>query len=304
MNTDREVTRVVRSWLEEGITVLPDRVLDTVLDQLPATPQRRAPWPARRDFNVNRLPRAALAAAAIIVVAFVGWRLLPSSPSVGGVSTPAVTPAPTASPAPTSPATTAASPRPTVIPALPPEGPLAIGRHSLTLEGVHFTFAIANPGWVSNGLFGFDKQPIPAPAGAAFIVWELDADGIFADPCQEVKAPKAGPSAADMAAAIAAVPGTELVSGPTALTIGGKPAQEVIIRIPDVIPCPPDQFYLWYDDSLRDNARYATAPGSTIRIWIIEVDGKRVELDGETYAGAAPAAGAELEAIVRSITFE
>ena len=48
MSTDRDTTRIVRSWLEEGVTALPDRVLDTVLDQVPATPQRRSWWPARR----------------------------------------------------------------------------------------------------------------------------------------------------------------------------------------------------------------------------------------------------------------
>ena len=49
MSTDRDVTRIVRSWLEEGVTALPDRVLDSVLDQVPATPQRRVTWwPARR----------------------------------------------------------------------------------------------------------------------------------------------------------------------------------------------------------------------------------------------------------------
>jgi hypothetical protein len=34
---DRDTTRIVRSWLEVGATSLPDRVLDGVLDQLPAT---------------------------------------------------------------------------------------------------------------------------------------------------------------------------------------------------------------------------------------------------------------------------
>ena len=43
MSTDRETTRIVRSWLEEGATALPDRVLDAVLDQVPTTRQRRHP---------------------------------------------------------------------------------------------------------------------------------------------------------------------------------------------------------------------------------------------------------------------
>ncbi len=44
MSTDRETTRIVRSWLEDGVTRLPDNVLDAVLDQLPSTHQRRATW--------------------------------------------------------------------------------------------------------------------------------------------------------------------------------------------------------------------------------------------------------------------
>ena len=35
MSTERDTTRIVRSWLEVGATALPDRVLDAVLDQLP-----------------------------------------------------------------------------------------------------------------------------------------------------------------------------------------------------------------------------------------------------------------------------
>jgi hypothetical protein len=43
MSSDREPTRIVQSWLEEGANVLPDRVLDDVLERIPVTPQRR-PW--------------------------------------------------------------------------------------------------------------------------------------------------------------------------------------------------------------------------------------------------------------------
>ncbi len=49
MSTDRDVTRIVRSWLHEDAYEDADRVLDLVLDQLDTTPQRRATWwPVRR----------------------------------------------------------------------------------------------------------------------------------------------------------------------------------------------------------------------------------------------------------------
>ena len=53
MSTDRDTTRIVRSWLDEGATALPDRVLDAVLDQVPATSQRRPLWPAWRFREMN-----------------------------------------------------------------------------------------------------------------------------------------------------------------------------------------------------------------------------------------------------------
>lgn len=94
MSTDRDATRIVRSWLDEGVTVLPDRVLDAVLDQVPATPQRRATWwPVRRTPPVNKFFGVAVAAAAIVVAAVAGYRLLISEPDVGPpVETPEASP--------------------------------------------------------------------------------------------------------------------------------------------------------------------------------------------------------------------
>jgi hypothetical protein len=103
MSTDRDTTRLVRSWLEEGVTALPDRVLDAVLDQVPATPQRRSWWPARRFTSLNTYTKFAMAAAAVLVVAVVGYNMLPNRGGTGG---PSVSPSPTAvapSASPTSP---------------------------------------------------------------------------------------------------------------------------------------------------------------------------------------------------------
>ena len=92
MSTDRETTRIVRSWLEEGVTALPDRVLDAVLDQVPATPQRRSWWPARRSNGMNTYLKLFAAAAAVLVVAVVGYQVLPRGGGPGGQ--PTITPSP------------------------------------------------------------------------------------------------------------------------------------------------------------------------------------------------------------------
>ena len=75
MSTDRETTRIVRSWMDEGVTALPDRVLDAVLDQIPATPQRRASWLARRSPFMSNALRVVVAVAAVLVVALIGIQL-------------------------------------------------------------------------------------------------------------------------------------------------------------------------------------------------------------------------------------
>jgi hypothetical protein len=93
MSTDRETTRIVTSWLEEGVMTLPDRVLDRVLDQLPATPQRRSWWAAWRLSDMNTYAKFAIAAAAVVAVALVGYIFLPGRGGVGG-------PSPTPSPSP------------------------------------------------------------------------------------------------------------------------------------------------------------------------------------------------------------
>ena len=98
MSTDRDTTRLVRSWLEEGVTTLPDRVLDAVLDQVPATPQRRSWWPARRIPTMNNFARIGLGAAAAIAVVLAGIGLLGRSSNIGPATS--ATPASTSSPSP------------------------------------------------------------------------------------------------------------------------------------------------------------------------------------------------------------
>lgn len=95
MTTERETLRIIGSWMEDGRTRLPDHVLDAVLDQLPATPQRRPGWSARRITRVNAFFKYAITAAAV-AVAFVGLTLL-RAPVVGPAATASPVPSPSSS---------------------------------------------------------------------------------------------------------------------------------------------------------------------------------------------------------------
>jgi hypothetical protein len=96
VSTDRDVDRIVRSWMDEGVTQLPDRVLDLVLDQVPSTPQRRSWWPARRFTIMNTYARLGLVAAAVVVAVAIGIGIYGRSNSVGPpVPTPSLTASPT-----------------------------------------------------------------------------------------------------------------------------------------------------------------------------------------------------------------
>ena len=76
------------------------------------------------------------------------------------------------------------------------------------------------------------------PDGAGFIFWLDEAPiGVYADPCAHVQGPPIGQSTADLAAAVAALPGTDLVSGPSDVTVGGHPAKHVVITFRDDVDC-------------------------------------------------------------------
>ncbi|MEK6720662.1 MAG: hypothetical protein AABZ33_08355 [Chloroflexota bacterium] len=292
MTTPRDPDRLIRAFLAEGQTDLPDRTYDAVRADIDRTRQRVVigPW---REPRMNNLAKLAIAIAAVAVVAVVGYNLLPGTGGVGGGPSPTPSPAPT--PAPT--------PSPATALTFPARGELAVGRHSMTLNGVRLSINVAAPGWTSNGSWGLDKGNV-GPGGAGFILWpDAIPDRVYSDPCGQVEGPPAGPATADLAAAVAALPGSVLVSGPSDVTVGGKPAKLVVITIPEDAPCPGGEngFYLW---GHKTDARYATELGETFRVWIIDVDGTLVWIDGETYKGGGPEVGAELEQIVNSIQFE
>jgi hypothetical protein len=135
MDAERYGDRVVRSWLREDRHEDVTDVLNNALDALDATPQRRSMWLARRTQPMPNTVRIALAAAAVVVTAFLGYQLL-IAPNVGGEI-----PTPTAAP----------SSIPSITPAPSDMGPaevglLEAGRYSTTVFQPRTTFTVGD-GW-------------------------------------------------------------------------------------------------------------------------------------------------------------
>jgi hypothetical protein len=89
MTTERDPrTRIVLSWLREDVHESAERLLLRALDEVDATPQRRSWWPAWRSNDMNAYAKLIVAAAAVLVVAVVGYQFLParSGPGATGPS--------------------------------------------------------------------------------------------------------------------------------------------------------------------------------------------------------------------------
>jgi hypothetical protein len=291
-----DLERVVTDWLHDAaLTAGSDRVLSAALVRVASVGQQRIPrLPRVSVMNSRANVLVAAAAVVAVAVAVIGLTvLLPRADDAGGPSM-SPTPAPSATP----------RPSPSPAPAFPPAGALAVGvRHAIELEGVSITFTVPTDDWVSNGSFGIDKTAGVGPEGAGLILWTDTPVGVFTDPCTRSAAPDIGTSIVLLADAVANMPGTDLVSAPRDVTVGGRGAREVSIRIREDIACDPTDFYLWHAP-VADLARSATAVGSTIRTWIVDLDGTTIWIDSETYAGAGPEPGQQVQQIVDSIEYE
>ena len=257
MSTDRDTTRIVRSWLEEGVTVLPDRVLDAVLDQVPATSQRQPWWPARTFRRMNHALKPTIVAAAVIVVAIVGINLVPGSGIVGG-------PGPSLSP----------SPSPTPTPTVLEIGSTSLEAGTYSLGGfpVMVTFDVP-AGWASCSQNIVEQGICPGPGSTdrgalGFLVVE----NVVEDPCDSsrtLRDPPVGPSVDDLVTAISGLQGFEAT---TALdyTLSGMRGKQFTLTAPTDPRC--TDLTSWATQ-LRINGM---SRGEVNEVRILDVDGVRI----------------------------
>jgi hypothetical protein len=191
-----------------------------------------------------------------------------------------------------------------------PNGSLPVGRYPLTVAGVALSIAVSeengdgNTGWGSNGAFYVSRDIKGSQGAEAAILWTSFPDGPYPLPCFDILPRSAGSSAGDLAAAVAAAPPVaDSSTGPLDVTVGGLPAKYVSFIVGEDRGCDPGFFFRWparYGGALWGPAR----TGDTISVWIVDVQGVLLVIEGMSTTEADAALRAELQMFIDSIEFE
>jgi hypothetical protein len=181
---------------------------------------------------------------------------------------------------------------------------------------VAFSFAVPGEGWSFDG-----SEVIGHPDSALdsrvwfFLTSSMYSDAmpitpaVLDDPCVHDTFQTFDTSLAGWAEALASIPRTELVSGPTEVTFDARPGQVVAVEFPADLGCENSDFWLMFNASCGaprlDCSNYPSWPGESLREWLVDVNEEIFNIRAQV---RDPAAGADVEAetqqIVDSIQFE
>ena len=310
MSADRpDFDRALRTWFEDGPTVMNDRVVDTIADRIARQPQRRTwrlPW--RPFMNAYVKPAAGL--AAVLVVAVVGYNLLARQPGFGG-GTPSAgsTSAPSVQPSP--------SPGAGTVVELP-EGSLPGGRYRIgPFTAVPSLTAAAD---VPSGWFGAPPWAVAGPTTEeppdGILIGFFEASGLFSDPCHwDVDGTGSrtqpgdidvGPAVIDLVEALQASEAYTSTT-PSQVSFGEFLGYEMEIQLPDVdlSECDKDdgrgRYFVFSGDT--PYAQGNGTDGDRWHLFVVDVDGTRVIVAVLYFEGTPVAEQEAAQAIIELLEF-
>ena len=275
MTDSRNPDRLIQAFLDEGVEDLSDRVYDLVRDQLHHNRQRVVIGPWRMPLMSTSV-RAALAAAAVIVIALLGFTFLtrPSNTGQPGASS-----SPGAS-----------------FRLLSNQGSietsaiLAPGTYLLADPfPVHMALTVPQAWQVwhldftSAGLLAYTGQGSGSGWGLFFL---SPGDKLYANPCDKTRgmldAP--GPTVDDLVSALASLPGMT-ASTPVDIEVDGHAGKLIELTAPsDAASCAPGAATLWDFAGQED---YPMALGERLPVRIVDVDGVRLVIVATDYPGTS-----------------
>ena len=306
MNRTPDVDLVLRDYFADDGVTAPDYVLD-VVEQRISRQSRRRVWPfPGRTTNMTTQIKLIGALAAAIVVAVVGYNLLPGT-SGPGSQTAAPTATATATPAATEPVVLA-------------DGVLTAGKyiieHSFGDSGPAMIFDIP-AGWI-----GFPEVPAVTSRGGennGILIGFMKGVGLFSDPCHwDLDGTGATDQPGDVAIGsgvdglVAALKANDSYtsSAPKEITLGQSPlqykGQELELQLPgdDVIrSCDKRPGETTGDYFVFPNGFYALSPNSRWHLYIVWVEGTQLITLASIAEGVPEADVTAADAIVRSMQF-
>jgi hypothetical protein len=307
MSTNDDPRRSIAAWLEaEAPDRAPTRLIETSRERIRTTRQRSAWLPTRRTSDMNSFAKLAIAAAAVVVVALVGYNLLPNR---GGVGSAPASPSPSSSPSPSLPT----GPIEVTPSGVLPGGALLPGTYTYqSINGSTVDVRLTVPaGWINNGILTTGTSGPDLPAGVAIAFWAGDIQ-VYGEPCQwqgTEPDPPTGPTARDVVDALAAQPQRDASTpierrAPGATGPGEYGGWSVELSVPvdgDLVgaPCDNGEFRSWGPE---ENARYHQGPGQRDVVWVIDAE-QRIVVDFAYYDATPQGTVDQARAIIDSMVF-
>ena len=230
MTADRDIERLLDTWLADGPMQVSDHAFDEAVGRVHRQRQRPAWRLLWKEPRMSAPLKAVLGAAAVLVVVVAGFMMFGRSNQSGiGIGAPPATPSPTLTPSPT------ASPPP--LPAGRLEARDYVAR---ALPDDSMAFVVTAPegwsgfgGWAMSGPRGHAG---PDGIGLAF----MHDPQVVNDPCGAGGAAPSGaptdPSVDDLVAALSAHSGVS-VTGVTDTELAGYSGKLVDLQLPRDLPC-------------------------------------------------------------------
>jgi hypothetical protein len=316
MTHEREIERLLDTWLGDGPTDVPDRVFDLVADRIARQPQRPAWRLTWRLHPLNAYLKPLALVAATILVAFLGFNLIGGFKTNSDVAapSPSVTPSPSPTPSPTP--SPAASPSPLASSAAyacdsdrPCSGLLPAGTHASGSFSVPFTFTTPD-GWVNRAdiprAYTMDTS---AGITAAVRVWSKIAIAEQTPECGPIVKAGAGHSVQDIVSFLRTHPGLDTTE-PRPVEVDGYKGQSVDLGIASTwrTTCPDHTgpFVLLLTDTDVPASRALGYEETQRSRWdILDVNGETVIIarDGSNYGNQFGDAAAAAQPIIDSIRF-
>jgi hypothetical protein len=266
----------IADWLEDDPYAAPDQALDIVLAAFPSIKQRRVwrvPWRVPGMTTPLRLGLTAAAVGALAIGSLLFVNRGPSGPGVGAQPT-AVAGSP--------------SPAPLTV------GPLAPGQYVYDGDGVRVTVSVP-AGW-EGGPFGLSKPPGELPNGVNMAFRQPTT--FYDDPClPDAGTVPVGGAVDDLVSYLVGLPNIT-AEQPMPVTISGFSGKLLRFTI-DTTGMDCVMAMYGQETFIR-----AAENGQRQSLWILDVAGTRLVIDGATFPETSDANRAELETIVDTLRVE